>query len=206
MNELFLEIEEDLRRERYEKLWSSFGRTMVWVSIAVVLATVIFVVWQDHKRDVAAEKTALLLQGIDRLNIEDYKGAVPIFSSLAEDDSSPYYGIAMLRKAHAQTLSGDKEGAAKTYKELAGHNNVFGNLAGLAAEGDASTSESVFHYSYAEKQAWDALARGDKDEAAKLFLGLVTDETTPRTLAARAQEVLQHITPEKFKKGEKPNE
>lgn len=206
MNELFLEIEEDIRREKYEKFWRSFGRVMVLASLALLLVTAAFVMWQSHRQSDAAEKTAQLLKGIDRLNIEDYKGAVPLFSALTDDDGSRYYGVAMLRKAQAQALSGDKEGAQKTYGALAGKNSEFADMAKLKTIGGNEVAEvgaaSPFYYTLTETRAWALLDQGKKAEAAELFYTLASDEKTPRSLVGRARDVLQHIAPEKVKKDE----
>lgn len=204
MNELFLEIQEDVRRERAEKLWRSFGRFAVWASVVVVFLTILFVVWQDHTRSVGAEKTALLLKGNDRMALEDYKGAVPIFDSLASDKDSPHYGIAMLRKAQAQTLGGDAEGAKQTYAELSKTNSEFAELAKIKTPaGDEAPADisSPFYFSFTEYRAWDLLAQGKKSEAAELFAAIASNDLAPPSQGARAQEVLQHIAPEKFAAG-----
>ena len=46
MNELVREIEEDIRQERIDRLWRSFGKGMVGLSIAVILTTVAVVMVQ----------------------------------------------------------------------------------------------------------------------------------------------------------------
>ncbi len=202
MSELFREIEEDIKRERFEKLWKSFGFAMVWASIALVAATVIFVLWQNHVQSAAEGKTSQLLRGIDRLQLEDYSGAVPIFSALTDDDSSPYYGIAMLRKAQAQELSGDKEGAQKTYSALSTKTSEFAGLAALKLDGSMSVAkDSPFYYTSAEYKAWGLLSSGKKAEAAAAFSELASDKNSPQTLADRAKEVLRTIAPEKPKNG-----
>jgi hypothetical protein len=199
MSELLREIEEDIRRERFEKLWRSIGRLMVGLSLGIVALTVVFVVAQDRNHQRANQKTSQLLKGIDRINLEDYKGAVPIFSSLTDDVSSPYYAIAMLQKANVQELSGDKEGAAKTYAALAEKKVDLAGVAKLRAdvkdEGELSLTDPFYH-SLAEARAWRLLSQDKKSEAVALFLTLSRDQFTPTSLKQRAYTVLQHIAPE----------
>lgn len=214
MSELFREIEEDIKRERIEKLWSSFGRAMVLVSIGLVAATAVFVAWQNYTQSKAEAKTSQFMRGIDRFEVEDYKGAVPIFSELSSDDSSAYYPLAMLRKAQAQELGGDIEGAKKTYGILSKKNTDFSAIAKLkmAENGEKidthngflqeSPQESPFYYTLAEYKAWQLLADGKKAEAIDGFVMIMNDKNTPLSLAARTREILRTIAPEKLGKSE----
>jgi len=197
MSELFKEIEDEIKQEKFEKLWRSFGRVMVWASVGLVAATVVFVLWQNNAQSTAEAKTAQLLHGVDRLQIEDYKGAVPIFSALTDEDSSPYYAIAMLRKAGAQGLSGDKEGAEKTYAALAKHDDILADIAKLKGKIGDIAPNSPFYHTLLEYKAWQLLADGKKADAAEIFKNLANDEKTPKTIADRAGEVLRTIAPEK---------
>jgi hypothetical protein len=199
MNELILEIEEDIRRERFDALWAHFGRIMIAASAAVVMATVIFVIWQNHKQAEAQTRTALLIKGIDQMDAKNYPDAIAAFTALATDASSPYYGPAMLRKAQAQAASGDKPAAAKTYETLAhGGQPAFAGLAALLSGSPEAAKDSPFTLTQREQQGWEALRQGKKDEAVALFLGLYNGAETPYTMHERMQEILQHIAPEKL--------
>lgn len=202
MSELLREIEEDIRRERLDKLWHDFGRIMVWVSVAIVLVTVGVVIWQERKQAYAEAQTGQFIRGLDRMGVEDYQGAISAFSALAADDSSPYYGLAMLRKAGAQTKLGDRDGAAATYRTLAKKNDVFGELA-MMLSADNNTilpqpsPDAPLYYSLSEWRGWQLLQQGKKDEAVSLFIALRDDPNVPHSLRARIVEALWRIAPEK---------
>jgi len=203
MNELLREIEEDIRRERIDKLWNSFGKLMVIASVGIVLATVVIVMMQNTRQARQEQQTALFIKGMDRLNIADDKGAIAAFSALTDDESSPYYGMAMLRRAQAQKDSGDADGAAKTYIALSQHDAVFGELAKMLANQDASLEPqktSPFYDSMSEWQGWQLVKQGKLAEAAKIFLALRDNEDAPSSLRARMDVVLQHIAPESVTK------
>jgi hypothetical protein len=212
MNELVREIEEDIRRERLDRLWHGFGRVMVAGSIAIVLATVGIVVYQNHARSVATEKTAELFKGIDRLNIEDFKSAVEIFDALARDRDSSYYGIAMLRKAQAQTALGDDEAARKTYDELAASRADTAPLARLLSYTLLPAPDTLFevpdkgtpfYHSICEMRAWQLWEQGRKEQAAEQFLAIYTDESAPAGMRDRTGDVLQRLAPEKLAEAQK---
>jgi hypothetical protein len=136
------------------------------------------------------------------MNVEDFKGAIGVFDGLASDSSSPYYGMALLQKARAQEALGDKDGAAKTYAQLASHDSVFGRMGALAASAQNASQEpdksSPFFYTQSEWKAWNLLSAGKKNEAAAIFMMLREDLDAPMTLRNRANDVVQHIAPEKL--------
>ena len=203
MNELVREIEEDIRRERYEKLWNSFGKLMVGISITVVLVTIGIVLVQDRRHTQATEKTMQMIKAIDRMNAEDFKGAIALLDGLAQDMSSDYYGPAMLRKAQAQKAAGDESGAQKTYETLAAKEHVYGQLAKLAVSDKdipAPDTNTPFYYTQRELQGWQLMEHGKKDEAIAAFNALYADPVTPPSLRERMQEVLQHLAPDSLTK------
>lgn len=202
MSELFLEIAEDIRRERLDNVWRKIGRVAVWGSIAIVVATTLYVVWSDYTQSQAEEKTTKLLLGIERIDAQNYKGAISALSPLTDDSSSPYYLLAMLRKAQAQEGNSDVDGAKKTYGILARHNSELAVLAQLKSDAknvktEASPS-SPFYHTVAEFNAWQLLGSGKNSEAAEIFASLAQDDKAPRSLAERASEALRIITPEKL--------
>jgi hypothetical protein len=203
MNELISEIESDIRREKFDRLWKRFGKIMVGVSVAVVLVTIGIVIMQNQKQARAMASTAEYIRGIDRMNVEDFKGAISVFEGLASDASSPYYGMAQLQKARAQEALGDKDGAAKTYAQLASHDSVFGRMGALAASAQNTSQaepdkSSPFFYTQSEWKAWNLLSAGKKNEAVAVFMMLREDLDAPMTLRSRANDVVQHIAPEKL--------
>lgn len=200
MNELLKEIEDDIRRERFDKLWNGFGKIMVGISVAVILGTIVTVIMQNHHESQAMEQTTQFIHGVERFNIEDYKGAITAFAALAKDESSPYYGLSMLRKAQAEDASGDHAAARKTYEEMASHDAVLGQVGGLlAASGDKlfkPSKDSPFYYTQSEWDAWQLLKQGKKDEAVAIFKTLRDDESTPASMRDRVIEAIVHLAPD----------
>lgn len=206
MSELYREIEEDVRREQAEQLWRRFGKLAVVISISVVLGTALGVVYQHYRDGRNAAYAARFIDGIDRLNREDYKGAVDVFGKLAEDGNASYYAMSMLRKGFAQKASGDAAGAAKTYKELSEHDPVFGALAGLL-NADSKTPvvpdrDSPFYYTQSEWKGWQLVEQGKTDEAVALFVQVIKDKQAPPTMRQRLTEVVRHIDASKLPAGQ----
>ena len=203
MNELLREIEDDIRREKFDRLWHRFGRIMVGVSVVVVLATIVVVIMQNQKQNQAMEKTSAYIRGIDRMNIEDYKGAVLLFDELTADKESPYYGLALLQKAKAQTALGDKDSARKTYEQLAAQKTTFGDLAGILSPASSGAliepdTKSPFYYTQSEWKGWQLLNQGKKDDAVEIFMTLRNEPQAPMSQRSRMNDVVQYLAPQRI--------
>ena len=199
MNELFREIEEDIRAERLHTLWHNFGRVMVRVSIAILAGTVVAVLWQNHKESKATEQTAQLMKGLDRFNIEDYKSAVATFDGI---DHPPYAYMAALQKARTQNAFGHADEARETYRALAKKDgdSPFVSLAKLLAAQDQDEPMQVaaaapLTHLQQERRAWQLLTAGKKEEAVKELTTLADNDKAPFTLRSRAAEALATLTP-----------
>lgn len=208
MNELIREIEEDMRRERFAHLWHRFGRLMVGLSVAVVLVTIVAVVLQNRKENAAMEQTALFIRGIDRMNVEDFKGAIAVFNEFASDSSSSFYGLAMLQKARAQEALDNEKGAAQTYRELADSKGVFSHLSALLASSQNGQPvepdrSSPFYYTQLEWKGWQLLEQGKKPEAVAVFMQIRADLNAPMSMRVRMNEVVQHVAPQRLRANSK---
>jgi hypothetical protein len=193
MNELMREIEEDLRRERYERLWARFGKIMIGASILLVFVTIGVVAFKDYKKGNEMAATAQIMKAIDRMKIEDYKGAIGAVATLLENPSSSYYPFALLYTAQSQERLKDTKSAEKTYELLAKTDSEIGALTMLARSGQgveipAPQKNAPLYYTVLEWRGWQLLEKGKKEEAGKIFAELGNDETAPATLRARAKQ------------------
>jgi len=204
MSELFKELQEDIRTERMQNLWKAFGKFIVLGSVGIVALTIAFVVLQNHKREVATEHTAKLLAGLDRMKMQDYRGATANFDALSADSKSPYYGISLLFKAQAQTALGQTEEAKQSYNALAADPSPYGAVAKLVNASHGAPvivpprADYPLYQSLTEWKAWQLLEEGKKDEAVELFSQLHFDVKAPESMRERMREVLQYLAPQKL--------
>ncbi|MEC9183936.1 MAG: hypothetical protein VX930_06640, partial [Pseudomonadota bacterium] len=49
MGDIFQEVEEEVRRDRYSKLWKDYGGYIIAAAVALVLGTTAFVGWREYK-------------------------------------------------------------------------------------------------------------------------------------------------------------
>ena len=84
-DQLLREIDEDLKREQWLKLWRAYGRYVAAVAALLVIFVIAFVGWREYRQgQLAADGHAYWLA--DRLDVlGDRKGAAAGFADLAAD-------------------------------------------------------------------------------------------------------------------------
>ena len=49
MSDIFREIDEELRRDNFRKLWSRYGRYVIAAAVLVLVVAGAIVAWRDHQ-------------------------------------------------------------------------------------------------------------------------------------------------------------
>ncbi len=209
---LIQEVDEDLRREQYEKLWKLYGH---WVIAAAVLIVAIVAgsqgwqAWQTKQRH--AEQAAMT-----RAQMQAQQGkiqdAIAAYTTLAANGSDGIAVEAQSRRAELLLQSGDRMGAISAYdllskapvpdlyRELAvikggllaldaGNTTLFAaRLAALAA------GTGPWHSQALELEAMTALQGGDRAKAVQIYKSLADDARAPEGQRARAAEMLAALS------------
>ena len=135
MVDLFDEVDEQLRSERYVSL---FRRLAPWVTgvLAVVLLGYFgfwgFKAWQDRNLATAA---GAYQKGVDALSQGDVAGAQSSFQASEKAGAPGYKTLALMQQAALAIADGKTADAAKLYDQAAAAapNQIFGDLARLRA-------------------------------------------------------------------------
>ena len=135
MVDLFDEVDEQLRSDRYVSL---FRRLAPWITgvLAVVLVGYLgfwgFKAWQD--RNLAAASAAYQ-KGVDALSQGDVAGAQAGFQAAEKAGAPGYKTLALMQQAALALADGKSADAAKLYDQAAAAapNQIFGDLARLRA-------------------------------------------------------------------------
>lgn len=119
MTDIFHEVEDDLRRDRLNKVWSRYGTVFVTIAVLAVAATGGFVWWQGRQqanRDGAAEAFATA----DSLAAAgDLDGALKAYTEIAAPGGDGYPTLALFRQASLVTARNDVQGALAIYDKIA---------------------------------------------------------------------------------------
>jgi len=205
---LIKEVDEDLRREQYIKLWRAYGKYAIAGVLAIVLGVAGHQIWESW-RDTQFQKTAAAFAAADDLIAADKKSeAEAKLSDIAKGDQTGFAMAAAFKKAQLQSENGDAAGAAATYEALAksdapGPFRDLATLKGALLTLDTADPEALqkkiqpladagnpWHYTATELLALLASRRGDKAGALATYQKLADDAGAPQDIRARAADMI----------------
>lgn len=214
MGDIFREIDEELKQDRYEKLWRQYGKYAIGAAVAFVVAVAGYQIWQQQTRERREAEGARFSAALSALTDSKTKDAEAIFGALATEAKSGYGALARLREAGIKAKAGDRAGAVAAYDGLAADDSVDGPLRDLAtllsalhqvgapkADGGAlrarleklAAGKSPWRYSAQEIMALLSLKGGKSADARKLFQSIADEPDAPRGIRTRATQMLAVI-------------
>ena len=208
--DIFQEVDEEVRRERLQKLWERYGNFVIAVCILIVVGVGAwrgYEWWQNKKAGesgVAFENAVMLAQA------GKHQEADAAFAKLASDGTAGYRTLSRLREA-AELAATDKSAAVKAYDEIADDKSVGPVIQQLAAVRAGyllvdtapysemrtrleplTAADKVYRHSARELLALSAWKSGDTG-AVKQWTGMIIgDPRSPDGTRSRA-EVLSEL-------------
>lgn len=211
---LLREIQEDLRRERLEKLWKRYGSVLVAAVLAIVVAVAAYEAWKAWELGQREAQSAAFIAA-EALAENDPAAAAEEFSAVADDGAGGFAMLAGFRRAALLADAGRPEDAAAEYDALATRLDqpLYRDLARLrwvavrlaadpAAAEDARLRDALaalsgdtnpWRFSAREIAAGVALQKGDVAQARELLGKLQADVETPQGIRSRAAEMLARL-------------
>ena len=102
MSDIFREIQEDVRRERIEKLWKAYGVYAIAFLVLVFMGLGAWQLWQRHEK-AEAEKASVAFAAAQR--ITNPQAAANAFADLTKGTPAGYRRLARLFTASAKPAS-----------------------------------------------------------------------------------------------------
>jgi len=206
------EVEEELRRERLEKIWKQYG-TYILAAAALVVFGVLGYKYVESQRIAAAQKTGARYEDAMALAADGKEGsAAKEFEIIAAEGTGGYPALARLQAAGALLKDGKKVEALAAYEALAneaGADELLREYAALQAaavrigEADFTEMQNRLTPLMGDEQPWRYSARellglaafkaGDAKQAREYLTPLLVDQKTPQSIADRAKIVLAEI-------------
>lgn len=212
MSDIFREVDEEIRHERYMKLWKRYGPWVVAVVLALVLAVAGYQGWQAYKRSQAIAASKTYAAAVDKIEAGNSAAALKQLDQLADSGSIGYRILARFRRADVQVANGDKAAAVQTWTGLADSAQVpepYGSLARLFAVmhqmdgGDPEAlsrqldnivqADTAFRPTALELQAVLAVRAGDREKAVDLYKQIADGANVPQRQRQRATQMLSQI-------------
>lgn len=207
MSDIFREVEEDVRRERFEKLWKAYGG---YAMVAVGLLFAGIAGWQFWQRHELAERQKISDAMLAAQRITNPQAAASAFADLAKGAPKGYAKVAQLSEAGAMFASGQRAEAIDLYKQIAKDDSgVVGSVArlraGWALAETASRSElagllkpldqpgNAWRPNAREVMAYADYRAMDAKSALAKYSALAVDPESPQGLRNRAQAMVAFL-------------
>ena len=145
MSDIFREVDEDLRREQYKRLWDRFGSYVIGLAVLIVVAVGGFKAWEWWETSRAAATGDRFLAALVLSEEGKHDEAIAALDAVAVDGSGDYPMLAIFRSAGEKAAAGDGDGAVAAYDAIATRSGVpplVGDLARIRAALILADSES----------------------------------------------------------------
>jgi hypothetical protein len=199
------EVNEEIRREQAQAIWTKFGPTMIGAAVLIVLATAAYVAydyWDTSRANASGDKFS---QALKLANDGKSDEAAAVFKELEDSGYGAYPVLARMRTATVLAEKGDKAGAVSAFDAVAADTSIPVSLRDIAklraafllvdsgsyADVESRVKDLVadtnpLRYTAREALAMSAYKEGKMADAMKAFEQLSGDETTPRNTRERA--------------------
>ena len=211
MTDIFREVEEEVRRERYAELWKKYGDYFIAGAAILIIGVAGFQLWRvyEQRQQTRASDTYSLAEQM--LEQGHAPQAAQVFSELANTAPGGYSKISLLQKADALYASGNVPGAVDIYKQIAAGNDTL--LAPVARIRAAwATVETAPRAEIATvlapltdpKSSWRPMAEeilayadyraGDAKTALQEFRAVLSDPNAPSALKQRSDAMVTFLS------------
>lgn len=212
MSDIFREVDEDLRQERYQKLWRRYGPAVIAAAVAVVLATAGTVGWQRYQASERAAQGDRYLAALKDADAGKAEAAGATLDALAADGNEGFRLLSRLQSARLAADSGDLDGALAQYDSISGDADVpplYQDLAAVTAsllrinagrlDGVEARLRPIaegggpWRFVARELRVAQALADGDRGAALTLARALADEQEATPALRQRAGQIVQAL-------------
>jgi hypothetical protein len=203
MSDIFREVDEDIRHEKYRRLWDRFGSWVIAVAVLIVVGTGGYrgwLYWQDTQSQSAGDT---FLEAISLSEAGQYSEAAQLYTQLGSSIGG-YPALAQMRQATDKANSGDAAAALAEFDALSRDSSLapaLQNVAALRAAYIAVDSEpydaiadriesltgdtDAFRAAARELLALSAWKNGDAETALAWITALDDDAETPQDIRQR---------------------
>lgn len=203
MSDIFREVDEDIRHEKYRRLWTRFGSWIIGVAVLIVVGTGGYrgwLYWQETQSQSAGDT---FLEAISLSEAGEYSDAAKLYGEL-DTAIGGYPALAQMRRATDMANSGEAAAALAEFDALANDTGLAPSLRDIASlrgayiAVDTESYDAVadriegltgdtgaFRAAARELLAVSAWKNGDASAALKWISALEDDTDTPQGISQR---------------------
>jgi hypothetical protein len=203
VSDIFHEVEEEVRRERYEQLWKEYGDYVIAAAAFLIIAVAGWQLWRYYEQRAQIRAAGEFGAAMQLLQTGQTPAAAEAFGKLAGDAPGGYAKVSRLEEAGALLAAGRTPDAVKLYGEIAsGGDEILAGVARirLAWVNVDTTPRAQLQTDLAALSdpgsAWNPMAReilaysdfrnGSTAQALAEYKRLATDKNAPAALHERA--------------------
>jgi len=209
LSDIFNEVDEDLRRDKAQRLWEKYGKYVIAVAVLIVAGTAGWTFWQDYQRKQAEAGAAQYVAALDQSRAPGAAADGQALSGVIRGGPAGYAALARLHEAASLSRAGEFAKAAALYQAIATDTGIERELRDAASILAALNSLDVSEPAVIERQvaplatadsawrhlAWEvaaaaAMKGGNKEQARGYYTRIADDPEAPAALRARAAEML----------------
>jgi hypothetical protein len=213
VSDIFQEVDEELRRENFAKLWARYGKYVIALAVVIVLATAGVTQWRQYQLRQRQTEGVRYAAALDLARQGKEKDAADAFATIARQASGGHATLARLEEAAIKSRSGDIAGAIAVYDTLANDGSLdplYRDVATLlwaqaslksgdpqaiiARAAPLTSADAPWHPTALELTALAQLKAGDRSAARATYQRIADDLSAPQGLRARATEMVAALT------------
>lgn len=211
MSDIFHEVEEEVRRERLEKIWKQYGDYIVAAAALLILVAAAFRLWNVYESRERAAASVRYQAAQQLLQAGQPRAAAEAFAKLSKTAPGGYAKLSQLQEADALQASGNTAAALANYRKLAvDSDDMISSVAKLRAawiivEGaPKSEVESLIGGMTADSSPWHQVAReiiayadyhdGNTKQALAEYRALSKDLKAPGGVRGRSLAMVTFLT------------
>ncbi|HEY2445148.1 MAG TPA: tetratricopeptide repeat protein [Rhizomicrobium sp.] len=203
MADIFREVEEEVRRERIEKLWKKYGDHVIALGALIVIGAAGLQLYRVYEHREALKASATFAASAQILERGQPAAAAAEFVNIAKNAPGGYAKVGQLAEADALFAAGRHGDAIRIYKQIVQSGDAYlspvARLRAAWAIADGATRADVetlvapltdptnpWHAMAREILAYEDLRWGNTADALKAYQSIAAESDTPSSLRTRA--------------------
>jgi hypothetical protein len=210
LTDIFREVEEDVRRERYEKLWKKYRDHITAAGALLIIGMAGYQIYRVYEKREEEKASVAYAAAAEMLDRGQAAAAAPQFAALAKTAPGGYAAVARFAAADALFMEGNKEEAIRLYQQIANGSDAYLGaaarlhaawaLADAAPRSDVETllaplsdKSNAWHSLALEVMAYEDLRSGNEEQALRAYQEIAADPNTPQALKGRATVMVRFL-------------
>jgi hypothetical protein len=210
VSDIFQEVEEDVRRERYEQIWKDYGNYIMVAAVLLVLAVAGYQAWRSYdlsQRQKTSDQYRVASESAQTGNAPKAEAA---FAALAKSAPSGYATLAKFHLAGAYLAQGKRDPAVALLRELSTSSDPIVSstarlkLAWIMADANPKAevvsvlqpliaADSPWRFAASEVIAYVDLKDGARTQAVAEYQKLAQETDAPANLRQRASGIAEYL-------------